>query len=72
MQTISLEPIRTPQVFPQVRSDHNCQTRWTFFRVKLVFEFEFELSWSLGPWDLDNVLSIFILGHPVDIVDVIV
>ena len=27
-------------------------TRWTFFRVKLVFEFEFEISWSLGPWDL--------------------
>ena len=28
------------------------QTRWTFFRVKLVFECEFEISWSLGPWDL--------------------
>ena len=27
-------------------------TRWTFFRVKLVFEYEFEISWSLGPWDL--------------------
>merc|ERR1712122_353634 len=27
-------------------------TRWTFFRVKLVFECEFEISWSLGPWDL--------------------
>ena len=27
-------------------------TRWTFFRVKLVFEFEFDISWSLGPWDL--------------------
>ena len=26
-------------------------TRWTFFRVKLVFECEFEISWSLGPWD---------------------
>ena len=25
------------------------RTRWTFFRVKLVFEFE--ISWSLGPWD---------------------
>ena len=27
-------------------------TRWTFFRVKLVFEFEFEISWSSGPLDL--------------------
>ena len=27
-------------------------TRWTFFRVKLVFECEFEISWSLGLWDL--------------------
>ena len=27
-------------------------TRWTFFRVKLVFEFEFEISWSLGPLNL--------------------
>ena len=27
------------------------RTRWTFFRVKLVFECEFEMSWSLGPWD---------------------
>ena len=27
------------------------QTRWTFFRVKLVFKCEFEISWSLGPWD---------------------
>ena len=29
-------------------------TRWTFFRVKLVFERDFERSWSLGllnPWD---------------------
>ena len=28
------------------------KTRWTFFRVKLVFECEFEISWSFGPWDL--------------------
>ena len=28
------------------------ETRWTFFRVKLVFEFEFEISWSSGPLDL--------------------
>ena len=28
------------------------RTRWTFFRVKLVFECEFEISWSLGPSDL--------------------
>ena len=27
------------------------RTRWTFFRVKLVFECEFEISWSLGPWE---------------------
>ena len=27
------------------------KTRWTFFRVKLVFECDFEISWSLGPWD---------------------
>ena len=30
------------------------KTRWTFFRVKLVFEFEFEISWSLGPLDLGS------------------
>ena len=29
---------------------HKSITRWTFFRVKLVFEYDFELSWSLGPW----------------------
>ena len=28
-----------------------CETRWTFLRVKLVFECEFEIFWSLGPWD---------------------
>ena len=28
------------------------KTRWIFFKVKLVFECEFEISWSLGPWDL--------------------
>ena len=26
-------------------------TRWTFFRVKLIFECDFEICWSLGPWD---------------------
>ena len=26
-------------------------TRWTFFRVKLVFECESEISCSLGPWN---------------------
>ena len=26
-------------------------TRWTFFRVKLEFECDFEISWSFGPWD---------------------
>jgi len=30
-------------------------TRWTFFRVKLVFECEFEISWSLGPLDLGTL-----------------
>ena len=30
-------------------------TRWTFFRDKLVFEFEFEISWSLGPLDLGTL-----------------
>ena len=28
------------------------KARWTFFRVKLGFECEFEISWSFGPWDL--------------------
>ena len=28
------------------------KTRWTFFRVKLVFECDFEISWSLGLLDL--------------------
>ena len=27
-------------------------TRWTFFRVKLVSECDFEISWSLGPYEL--------------------
>ena len=31
------------------------ETRWTFFRVKLVFECEFEISWSLGPLDLGTL-----------------
>ena len=30
---------------------NNYKTRWTYFRVNLVFECEFEISWSLGPWD---------------------
>ena len=25
-------------------------TRWTFFRVKLIFEYDFQISWSFGPW----------------------
>ena len=48
-------------------------TRWTFFRVKLVFECEFEMSWSLGPWDLgtlgplpsSNTSSYFPLHPPI-------
>ena len=31
---------------------NNYITIWTFFRVKLVFECNFEISWSLGPLDL--------------------
>ena len=30
-------------------------TRWTFYRVKLVFECDFEISWSLEPWDLGTL-----------------
>ena len=30
------------------------KTRWTFFRVQLVFECDFQISWSLGPWDLGS------------------
>ena len=33
---------------------HN-STRWTFFRVKLVFEYDFEISWSFGPWVLGTL-----------------
>ena len=36
----------------KINSVIKVKTRWTFFRVKLVFECEFEISWSLGPWDL--------------------
>ena len=36
----------------QRRGKDKTETRWTFFRVKLVFECEFEISWSFGPWDL--------------------
>ena len=48
----------------------NTLTRWTFFRVKLIFEYDFEISWSLGPrdpwtfklWNLWTLgLSIFLL-----------
>ena len=31
------------------------ETRWTFFRVKLVFECEFEIYWSFGPLDLGTL-----------------
>ena len=31
------------------------KTRWTFFRVKLVFECDFEISWFLRPWDLGTL-----------------
>ena len=36
-------------------------TRWTFFRVKLVVEFDFEISWSFGPLD-HGFLGPWILG----------
>ena len=36
------------------------KTRWTFFRVKLVFECEFEISWSLDPGTLEPL----VLGTP--------
>ena len=41
-------------------------TRWTFFRVKLVFECDFEISWSLGPWDpwTFGLLDLFLLSTP--------
>ena len=46
-------------------------TRWTFFRVKLVFECDFEISWSLGPLDLGTLgplpssnTSSYLLSHP--------
>ena len=38
--------------FVGLHQTSNTLTRWTFFRVKLVFECEFEISWSLGPLDL--------------------
>ena len=38
-------------------------TRWTFFRVKLVFQFDFKISWSLGPWD-SWTPSLYILLPP--------
>ena len=37
------------------------KTRWTFFRVKLVFECDIEISWSFGPWVL-GMLWPFNLG----------
>ena len=52
------------------------RTRWTFFRVKLVFESDFEISWSLCPWDpwtfglLDyNVSSGPFLSYEIEIGD---
>ena len=41
------------KIFPERLWDYKCKTRWTLFRVKLVFEFEFEISWSSGPLTLD-------------------
>ena len=35
--------------------DFKYSARWTFFRVKLVFECDFEISWSLRPWDLGTL-----------------
>ena len=42
-------------------------TRWTFFRVKLIFECEFKISWSLGPlgpWDPWDLGTPGTLGPP--------
>ena len=40
-------------------------TRWTFFRVKLVFEYDFEIYWSFRPWDHGSFghLDLSILNH---------
>ena len=34
---------------------NNKSTRWTFFRVQLVFQCDFEISWSSGLWDLGTL-----------------
>ena len=36
-------------------SELKVKTRWTFFRVRLVFECDFEITWSLGSWDLGTL-----------------
>ena len=42
-------------VIPEPPDQTEGDTRWTFFRVKLIFECEFEISWSLGPLDLGTL-----------------
>ena len=41
------------------------RTRWTFFRVKLIFEYDFEISWFFGPWHHGSLghWDIGTLGH---------
>ena len=40
------------------------ETRWTFFRVKLVFEYYFEISWSLCPLDTwTSSLFFYLFDH---------
>ena len=36
---------------PKMAFRRNLSTRWTCFKVKFVFEYDFEISWSLGTWD---------------------
>ena len=62
--------IRVKATLELSSKDLQLSTRWTFFRVKLVIECEFEISWSLGPLDLwtlgplpSSNISYFLL-HP--------
>ena len=51
-------------ICPLVSKRSICETRWTFFRVKLVFEYDFEISWSFGLWDHGTFrpMDLWILG----------
>ena len=44
----------TPEMWSwtlQSKIDNEQETGWTFFRVKLVMGCDFEISWTLGPWE---------------------